>query len=99
MSLFADDAKLLKKVGSGENCGVLQEDLNKISEQSHRWEMEFNPEKCKVMEFGKSVRKVKENCVKWGEVEQSRRGKESGCFDEWKFDIKKTHQQNYTRNL
>ncbi len=38
---------------------MLQEDLNKILEWSHRWEMEFNPEKCKVMEFGKSERNVK----------------------------------------
>ncbi len=52
-SLFADDTKLLKKVESEEDCGTLQEYLNKISEWSYRWEMEFNLKKCKVIEFGK----------------------------------------------
>ena len=33
MSLFADDAKLLRKIESKENCEHLHKDLHKI----HRW--------------------------------------------------------------
>ena len=54
ISLFADDAKLLRKVYCKEDCVVLQKDLDKINEWSQKWEMEFNSSKCKIMEFGKS---------------------------------------------
>lgn len=54
MSLFADDAKLLRKVGKREDCEILQEDLNKIWEWSRVWQMEFNVKKCGVMNFGRS---------------------------------------------
>ena len=36
ISLIADDAKLLRKVNSQEDCKKLQEDLNKIQEWSER---------------------------------------------------------------
>merc|ERR1712035_134475 len=54
ISLFADDAKLLRKVNCKEDCVALQKDLDKINEWSRKWEMEFNSSKCKIMEFGKS---------------------------------------------
>ena len=50
MSLFADDAKLLRKIESKEDCEHLQKDLDKI--HSKLWEMEFNAKKCKVQEIG-----------------------------------------------
>jgi len=45
-SLFADNAKLLRKVENKDDCELLQRDLDKISEWSQRWEMEFNAKKC-----------------------------------------------------
>ena len=54
ISLFADDAKLLRKISNQKDCEELQNDLNKINEWSKRWEMEFNIHKCHVMEMGKS---------------------------------------------
>ena len=41
-SLFADDAKLLRKVGNHKECDELQNNINKIYEWSKTWEMEFN---------------------------------------------------------
>ena len=57
MSLFADDAKLLKRVKTNKDCEILQNDLNKIYKWSKKWEMEFNVKKCHVMEMGKSEKR------------------------------------------
>ena len=46
MSLFADDAKLLRKIESKEDCKHLQKDLDKIHRWSKLWEMKFNANKC-----------------------------------------------------
>ncbi len=55
--LFADDAKLLKRVRKKDG-EMLQKDLNNIAKWSHKWEMELNVNKCKVMEFGKGRNRV-----------------------------------------
>ena len=52
MSLFSDDAKLLRKIENKENCKHLQKDLDKIHRWSKLWEMEFNAKKCTVWEIG-----------------------------------------------
>ena len=53
MSLFADDAKLLRKIASKKDCEDLQKDLDKIQRWSKLlWEMEFNGKKYKVLEIG-----------------------------------------------
>ena len=57
VNLFADDAKLLKRVEGQEDCEILQRDLDKILRWSKKWEMEFNTKKCKVMEFGISAKR------------------------------------------
>ena len=41
-----------------DDCEILQRDLKKIGKWSKDWQMEFNVKKCKVMEFGKSKRRV-----------------------------------------
>ena len=58
INLFADDTKLMRKVNNVEDCRKLQEDLNKVGEWGRKWQIEFNKSKCKVMEFGKSKRRV-----------------------------------------
>ena len=58
MNLFADDAKMMRRVESVNDCRNLQEDLDKISDWSKTWKMEFNLRKCKVLEFGRSERRV-----------------------------------------
>ena len=54
MSLFADDAKLLRKITNGDDCNKLQEDLDEIHDWSRKWEMEFNKKKCHALRVGKS---------------------------------------------
>ena len=54
MSLFADDAKLLRKIETKEDCEHLQKDLDKIHRWNKLWEMEFNAKKCKVLKIGSS---------------------------------------------
>ena len=58
MNLFADDAKVMRRVKSEDDCMKLQEDLDKIDEWSRNWKMNFNLGKCKVMEFGRSGKRV-----------------------------------------
>ena len=61
MNLFADDAKLMRKITKREDCDALNQDLNKIKDWSSKWNMEFNIKKCSVMEFGKSGKRLKGN--------------------------------------
>ena len=42
ISLFADDAKLQRKIRNSMDCEELQNDLNNIHEWSKTREMEFN---------------------------------------------------------
>ena len=37
ISLFADDAKLLRKIGNHKDCEELQNDINKIYKWSNTW--------------------------------------------------------------
>ena len=51
-SKFADDTKLCAKGLRVDDCRKNQEDLNKLSDWSEKWQMSFNVEKCKVMHIG-----------------------------------------------
>ena len=53
--LFADDAKLMKKLISTTSHNELQDDINWLIEWSKRWELRFNTSKCKVMHFGNVI--------------------------------------------
>ncbi|XP_069169369.1 uncharacterized protein [Procambarus clarkii] len=52
MNMFADDAKIIGRIRNLDDCHALQEDLDKISIWSTTWQMEFNVNKCHVMECG-----------------------------------------------
>ncbi len=54
MNMFADDAKIQRKIITENSCLELQNDLAKLYERSQKWQMEFNAEKCHVVKFGKS---------------------------------------------
>ncbi len=58
MNLFAHDAKLLRRVRKKEDEEMLQKDLNNIDKWKHKWEMELNINKCKVMEFSRGVNRT-----------------------------------------
>jgi len=46
---FADDTKVLAQVQSDAERKLLQEDLDKLTEWTKKWQMSFNTKKCKVM--------------------------------------------------
>ena len=54
MNMFADDAKIMRRVKNMEDCDKLQEDIDRIFEWSKDWQMEFNINKCHIMRMGKS---------------------------------------------
>ena len=51
--LFADDAKIYRKMDSTQDRYLLQDDLNKLHTWSQKWLMGFNQAKCKVMHMGR----------------------------------------------
>ena len=54
MNMFADDAKLMKRIVSLKCCEELQDDLNKLAEWTATWLIAFNAAKCSVMRMGVS---------------------------------------------
>ena len=50
---FADDTKVFGKVSDPTDHFLLQDDINHLIEWSIDWQMLFNVDKCKVMNFGK----------------------------------------------
>ena len=53
VKMFADDSKVYRYIKSHEDCGNLQEDLNKLSQWSKSWLLSFNIDKCKRMHIGR----------------------------------------------
>ena len=54
INMFADDAKIQRRIKDNSSCEELQEDINKIKTWSIDWKMDFNVEKCHVVRFGES---------------------------------------------
>ena len=52
MLRFADDAKMISKVGTEADVFKLKNDLEKLEKWSDDWQMLFNVDKCKVMHLG-----------------------------------------------
>ena len=52
ISKFADDTKLGNRVDTQEQRSLLQSDLNKLTDWAHKWQMDFNINKCKVLNVG-----------------------------------------------
>ena len=59
MNMFADDAKLLRRIRTAKCCQELQEDLNKLADWTAMWLITFNAAKCSVMNMGNSVYRPK----------------------------------------
>ena len=47
--LFADDALLYSLISGSPDCDQLQEDLHKLEIWQEKWQMKFNPGKCKML--------------------------------------------------
>ncbi len=52
ISIFADDTKIFNSVLTDEDRQRLQDDLHINSAWSDRWEMNFNVDKCQVLQIG-----------------------------------------------
>ena len=57
INMFADDAKIQRRIRNENSCKQLQEDINKIKTWSEKWKMEFNVDKCHVVRFGISSKR------------------------------------------
>ena len=51
--LFAEDGNIFRSIRPVNDNGVLQNDLDKPSGWSERWQLPFNIGKCKSMHIGK----------------------------------------------
>ena len=49
--LFADDVLLYGTICCDEDTADLQDDLYRLEDWQQKWQMEFNPSKCKIMCF------------------------------------------------
>ena len=54
LNMFADDAKIQKKITDNVSCQCLQSDIENLFTWSCTWKMEFNTNKCHVVRFGES---------------------------------------------
>ena len=52
--MFADDAKIYRRIKTAQDCCYIQDDLNKLHAWSSIWLLKFNEGKCKVMHIGKN---------------------------------------------
>jgi len=52
LKMFADDTKLWRTQKTGVDRDILQKDLDSLSEWSEKWQLKFNPAKCKLMHIG-----------------------------------------------
>jgi len=53
--LFADNAKLYKRVITDDDHQIFQKGLNTFQEWSDRWLLELNTNKCKIAFYGRDV--------------------------------------------
>ena len=51
---FADDTKCGKIIVNEESTAELQKDLDNLLVWADTWQMQFNPDKCKVLHFGRN---------------------------------------------
>ena len=56
--LYADDILVNRPINNEQDCITLQEDLDKLMQWEKKWEMEFNPSKCIVLNITKKKKKI-----------------------------------------
>lgn len=52
LKMFADDAKLFRRVNNAKDWEMQQRDLQSLGLWSKKWQMNFNPSKCQVLHVG-----------------------------------------------
>ena len=51
--MFADDTKIFKMIASRNDAIILQSDMHKLEDWSRTWGLDFNSDKCHVLNMGK----------------------------------------------
>ncbi len=82
ISKFADDTKIRNSIIDDRDSLSFQEDLRKISQWSHRWEMPFNVKKCYVLQVGTKKNKKKYYKTNGVKIESLQCVKELGVMTE-----------------
>jgi hypothetical protein len=54
-ALYADDAKVYRKIDNIGDCASLQDDLEALVRWSDIWKLRFNADKCKVVRFSRKI--------------------------------------------
>ena len=79
LSLFADDTKWGRCVDRAEDRTKFQQEIDNLTEWSHKWQLHFNTDKCKIMLLGK--KNVKKNYTMDGqELETTKAEKDIGVM-------------------
>ena len=52
MRMFADDTKVRHKTAEEKYSSFIQTDLKSLEAWPERWQLNLNPDKCKVMHIG-----------------------------------------------
>ncbi len=79
LSMFADDAKIMRRIKMDEDGPRLQDDLDKLEEWSRKWLLKFNSGQCKVMKLGDGSRRLNTRYHLGGEImQESNREKNLG---------------------
>ena len=52
--MFADDTKNYKDIQSAESKEILQDSIEKLTDWTEKWLLQFNNQKCHVLHLGKS---------------------------------------------
>jgi len=52
--LFAYNTALYLTISTSSQSEILQKDLDNIERRSHKWDTEFNPSKCQVIQITRS---------------------------------------------
>ena len=55
--LFADDCLIYRRISSPEDHYILQEDLNRLTVWAATWQMNFNVDRCNIMQFSSARHK------------------------------------------
>ena len=71
IGLFADDPRLYSEVQNQTDANALQQDLDSICNWAHKWQLNFNLNKCKVLHFGKKNKKFQYYMTKEGIKQES----------------------------
>ena len=56
IALFADDVKIYRNVDSLNDCLLLQNDLQALDDWSNLWKLQFNYNKCKVLQIARVIK-------------------------------------------